>query len=137
MKERQQNNSRWLNPLSDTRNSSLNWLIIKNSTQSSGRELSHLKKGSEKMQGIYLEQRVEQLEKEVRDLKEQKKNEQYLSPKEFAEKMSCSQSLITRMVRDGEIKALRIGKLIRIPMSQFEEKEGSEPSWKDIVFKGA
>nr|DAU39450.1 MAG TPA: hypothetical protein [Caudoviricetes sp.] len=25
--------------------SSLNWLIIKNSTQSSGRELSHLKKG--------------------------------------------------------------------------------------------
>lgn len=137
MKERQQNNSRWLNPLFDTRNSSLNWLIIKNSTQSSGRELSHLKKGSEKMQGIYLEQRVEQLEKEVRDLKEQKKNEQYLSPKEFAEKMSCSQSLITRMVRDGEIKALRIGKLIRIPMSQFEEKEGSEPSWKDIVFKGA
>ena len=118
MKERQQNNSRWLNPLSDTRNSSLNWLIIKNSTQSSGRELS-------------------QLEKEVRDLKEQKKNEQYLSPKEFAEKMSCSQSLITRMVRDGEIKALRIGKLIRIPMSQFEEKEGSEQSWKDIVFKGA
>lgn len=89
------------------------------------------------MQGIYLEQRVEQLEKEVRDLKEQKKNEQYLSPKEFAEKMSCSQSLVTRMVRDGEIQALRIGKLIRIPMSQFEEKEGSEPSWKDIVFKGA
>ena len=137
MKKRQQNNSRWLNPLSDTRNSSLNWLIIKNSTQSSGMELSHLKKGSEKMQGIYLEQRVEQLEKEVRDLKEQKKNEQYLSPKEFAEKMSCSQSLVTRMVRDGEIQALRIGKLIRIPMSQFEEKEGSEPSWKDIVFKGA
>lgn len=137
MKERQQNNSRWLNPLSDTRNSSLNWLIIKNSTQSSGRELSHLKKGSEKMQGIYLEQRVEQLEKEVRDLKEQKKNEQYLSPKELAEKMSCSQSLVTRMVRDGEIQALRIGKLIRIPMSQFEEKEGSEQSWKDIVFKGA
>nr|DAH68012.1 MAG TPA: hypothetical protein [Caudoviricetes sp.]DAZ01368.1 MAG TPA: hypothetical protein [Caudoviricetes sp.] len=44
MEERQQNNSRWLNPLSDTRNSSLNWLIIKNSTQSDG-DLSHLKKG--------------------------------------------------------------------------------------------
>ena len=85
MKERQQNNSRWLNPLSDTRNSSLNWLIIKNSTQSSGRELSHLKKGSEKMQGIYLEQRVEQLEKEVRDLKEQKKRA-YLSPKSLQRK---------------------------------------------------
>nr|DAY79127.1 MAG TPA: hypothetical protein [Caudoviricetes sp.] len=47
MEERQQNNSRWLNSLSDTRppKSSLNWLIIKNSTQLSGRELSHLKKG--------------------------------------------------------------------------------------------
>lgn len=49
MEERQQNNSGWLNPLSDTRNPetpkpSLNWLIIKNSTQSGG-DLSHLKKG--------------------------------------------------------------------------------------------
>lgn len=86
---------------------------------------------------MYLEQRVEELERQMREFKEQKKSEQYLSPKEFAEKMSCSQSLVTRMVRDGEIQALRIGRLIRIPMSQFEEKEGSEPSWKDIVFKGA
>lgn len=86
---------------------------------------------------MYLEQRVEELERQMKEFKEQKKSEQYLSPKEFAEKMSCSQSLVTRMVRDGEIQALRIGRLIRIPMSQFEEKEGSEPSWKDIVFKGA
>lgn len=86
---------------------------------------------------MYLEQRVEELERQMREFKEQKKSEQYLSPKEFAEKMSCSQSLVTRMVRDGEIQALRIGRLIRIPMSQFKEKEGSEPSWKDIVFKGA
>lgn len=89
------------------------------------------------MQGMYLKQRVEQLEREIRELKEQKKNEQYLSPKEFAEKMSCSQSFVTKMVKSGEIQALRMGKLIRIPMSQFEEKEGIEPSWKDIVFKGA
>lgn len=51
--------------------------------------------------------------------------------------MSCSQSFVTKMVKSGEIQALRIGKLIRIPMSQFEEKEGTEQSWKDIVFKGA
>lgn len=51
--------------------------------------------------------------------------------------MSCSQSFVTKMVKSGEIQALRMGKLIRIPMSQFEEKEGIEPSWKDIVFKGA
>ena len=77
---------------------------------------------------MYLEQRVEELERQMREIKEQKKSEQYLSPKEFAEKMSCSQSFVTKMVKSGEI---------RIPMSQFEEKEGAEPSWKDIVFKGA
>ena len=58
---------------------------------------------------MYLEQRVEELERQMREFKEQKKSEQ----------------------------ALRMGKLIRIPMSQFEEKEGTEQSWKDIVFKGA
>lgn len=89
------------------------------------------------MQGMYLEQRVEELERQMREFKEQKKSEQYLSPKEFAEKMSCSQSFVTKMVKSGEIQALRIGKLIRIPMSQFGEKEGTEQSWKDIVFKGA
>lgn len=89
------------------------------------------------MQGMYLEQRVEQLEREIREIKEQKKNEQYLSPKEFAEKMSCSQSFVTKLIREGEIKALKLGKRFRIPMSQFEEKEGTEQSWKDIVFKGA
>ncbi|MBR9961236.1 excisionase family DNA-binding protein [Anaerostipes sp. Marseille-Q3525] len=89
------------------------------------------------MQGMYLEQRVEQLEREIRELKKQKKNEQYLSPAQFAEKMSCSKSFVTKMVKSGEIQALRMGKLIRIPMSQFEEKEGAEQSWKDIVFKGA
>lgn len=86
---------------------------------------------------MYLEERVGQLEKEIQELKEQKKNEQYLTPKEFAEKMSCSQSFVTKMVKNGEIKALRMGKLIRIPMSQFEETGETEKSWKDIVFKGA
>lgn len=86
---------------------------------------------------MYLEQRVEELEREVRELKEQKKNEQYLSPKKFAEKMICSQSFVTKMVKSGEIQTLRMGKLIRIPMSQFEGKEGTEQSWKDIVFRGA
>ena len=86
---------------------------------------------------MYLEQRVEELERQMREFKEQKKSEQYLSQKEFAEKMSCSQSFVTKMVKSGEIQALRMGKLIRIPMSQFEEKEGTEQSWKDIVFKGA
>ena len=65
---------------------------------------------------MYLEERVEHLEKQIEELKEQKKNELYLSPAQFAEKMSCS----------------------RIPMSQFEEKEESKKaSWKDVVFKGA
>lgn len=86
---------------------------------------------------MYLEQRVEELERQMREFKEQKKSEQYLSPKEFAEKMSCSKSFVTKMVKSGEIQALRMGKLIRIPMSQFEGKEGTEQSWKDIVFKGA
>lgn len=85
---------------------------------------------------MYLEDRVAQLEKEVEAFKEQKTNEQYLSPAQFAEKMSCSRSMVTKLVQNGEIQALRLGKLIRIPMSQFEGKE-EEKSWKDIVFKGA
>lgn len=85
---------------------------------------------------MYLEERVAQLEKEVESFKEQKKNEQYLSPAQFAEKMSCSRSMVTKLVQNGEIQALRLGKLIRIPMSQFEGKE-EEKNWKDIVFKGA
>lgn len=87
---------------------------------------------------MYLEERVEHLEKQIEELKDQKKNEQYLSPAQFAERMSCSRSMVTKLVQNGEIEALRLGKLIRIPMSQFEEKEGSkEASWKDVVFKGA
>ena len=83
---------------------------------------------------MYLEERVEHLEKQI----EQKKNELYLSPAQFAEKMSCSRSMVTKLVQNGEIEALRLGKLIRIPMSQFEEKEESKKaSWKDVVFKGA
>ena len=75
---------------------------------------------------MYLEERVEQLEKQIEELKEQKKNELYLSPAQFAEKMSCSRSMVTKLVQNGEIEALRLGKLIRIPMSQFEEKEEIE-----------
>ena len=87
---------------------------------------------------MYLEERVEHLEKQIEELKEQKKNELYLSTAQFAEKMSCSRSMVTKLVQNGEIEALRLGKLIRIPMSQFEEKEESKKaSWKDVVFKGA
>ena len=87
---------------------------------------------------MYLEERVEHLEKQIEELKEQKKNELYLSPAQFAEKMSCSRSMVTKLVQNGEIEALRLGKLIRIPMSQFEEKEESKKaSRKDVVFKGA
>ena len=85
-----------------------------------------------------LEERVEYLEKQIEELKEHEKHEQYLSPYYLSEKMSCSRSMVTKLVQNGEIEALRLGKLIRIPMSQFEEKEGSkEASWKDVVFKGA
>ena len=85
---------------------------------------------------MYLEERVEYLEKQIEELKEQKKNELYLSPAQFAEKMSCSRSMVTKLVQNGEIEALRLGKLIRIPMSQFEEKEGSkEASWKMLCSK--
>ena len=87
---------------------------------------------------MYLEERVEQLEQQIEELKTQRQSENYLTPAQFAEKMSCSRSMVTKLVQNGEIEALRLGKLIRIPMSQFEEKEGSkEQSWKDVVFKGA
>ena len=57
---------------------------------------------------MYLEERVEHLEKQIEELKEQKKNELYLSPAQFAEKMSCSRSMVTKLVQNGEIEALRL-----------------------------
>ena len=86
---------------------------------------------------MYIEQKIEQLEREIEELKEQKKSEQYLTPAQFAEKMHCSKGFVTKMIREGEIQALKMGRLVRIPMSQFEEKKGeTEKTWKDIVFEG-
>ena len=41
------------------------------------------------------------------------------------------------MTQNRDVKVIRLGKLVRIPMSQFEKEENKEKAWKDVVFKGA
>ena len=86
---------------------------------------------------MYLEERVEQLEQQIEELKAQRQSENYLTPAQFAEKMNCSRASVSKMTQNGDVKVIRLGKLVRIPMSQFETEENKEKAWKDVVFKGA
>lgn len=86
---------------------------------------------------MYLEERVEQLEQQIEELKAQRQSENYLTPAQFAKKMNCSRALVSKMTQNGDVKVIRLGRLIRIPMSQFEKEENKEKAWKDVVFKGA
>ena len=73
-----------------------------------------------------------------KELKDQKKNEQYLSPAQFAEKMRLFKIDGNKTGTKRRDRSTPIRKADQNPMSQFEEKEGSkEASWKDVVFKGS
>lgn len=85
---------------------------------------------------MYLEERVEQLEQQIEELKAQRQSENYLTPAQFAEK-ELFKSISVKMTQNGDVKVIRLGKLVRIPMSQFEKEENKEKAWKDVVFKGA
>lgn len=84
----------------------------------------------------YLEERVEQLEKEVQKIKKLKKTEEYKSPQQFAEFMGITINHVRNLIARGEIKVIRLGECIRIPMSQFnEEQEEKRPSsMKEAIF---
>lgn len=82
----------------------------------------------------YLEERIEQLEKEVQELREAKKAEQYKTPAQLAEIMGCTSQHVGNLIKRGEIEAVRLGTLVRIPMSQFDKKIDSVSKMKQAVF---
>ena len=84
----------------------------------------------------YLEERVEQLEKEVQKIKKLKKTEEYKSPQQFAEFMGITINHVRNLIARGEIKVIRLGECIRIPMSQIDEeqKEKKTSSMKEAIF---
>lgn len=105
---------------------------------------------------MYLEERVDLMEKEVEDLKEKilsqtaKSDDRFVSPMELAEIMGCSRTTISNKIKSGEIYVTRKLGDPRIPMSQFYKSEpidllkrrpgnlkkvsGGE-SMKDLVFE--
>ena len=84
----------------------------------------------------YLEERIEHLEKEVQELREAKRAEQYKTPAQLAEIMGCTSQHVGNLIKRGEIEAVRLGTLVRIPMSQFEKKNCNETTskMKQVIF---
>lgn len=78
---------------------------------------------------MYIEERLEQLEKENTELRsrvetlERKGGDIFVSTKELAEIMHCTINTIYRKIRSGEIFVTRKAGEIKIPMSQFQEPE--------------
>ncbi|WP_395025328.1 helix-turn-helix domain-containing protein [Robinsoniella sp.] len=70
-----------------------------------------------------LEEENKRLQKAIDYLKS-RADDGFFTPEEVAEKMKCSRNHIYDLIREGIIEtAPRIGKSIRIPMSQFYRNE--------------
>jgi excisionase family DNA binding protein len=48
-------------------------------------------------------------------------SESYMTVKEFCEKMKVSPSTVYRMIKSGQIPAVKFGRYWKIPRSGFEE----------------
>lgn len=76
---------------------------------------------------MYIEQRLEELEREVRELREKvstsEQTEKFVSPMELAEIMGCSRNTISNKINSGDIYATRKTGDPRIPMSQFYKSD--------------
>ncbi|MDD3185996.1 MAG: hypothetical protein ACOX1S_05480 [Anaerostipes sp.] len=76
----------------------------------------------------YIEERIENLEKEIVALKDEvgywraKGSERFVTMEELSNIMKCSKQTISRRIKEGEIFATDVGGP-RIPMSQFYENE--------------
>lgn len=90
---------------------------------------------------MYLEQRVEELEKENRlfrqELEELKAQnaERYVTPAQLSEIMGVHVNTIHKKIREGSIKVTRKLGDPRIPMSQFTEEETPDGVIKLITRK--
>jgi len=61
------------------------------------------------------------------------------SPKEVMERLGISQTTIYRWLESGQLPAVKIGKLWRIPVDALEElldTEGGQSEDPDVVFPG-
>lgn len=64
-------------------------------------------------------EKIETLENKINEL-ENMKYEEYVTPKQLADRMQCSPNFIYIKIREGEIKTVKnLGTCIRIPISQF------------------
>jgi len=73
---------------------------------------------------MYIEQRLEELEKEIKELKERVSiSEKFVTPMELAEIMGCSRNTISNKINSGDIYATRKTGDPRIPMSQFYKSD--------------
>ncbi len=55
-------------------------------------------------------------------------NQQFLSPQEFAHRLSISRWTVYAWLQEGRIKSTKIGRLVRIPESEVERlvQEGAQ-----------
>lgn len=87
---------------------------------------------------MYLEERIEQLEKEIVELKKERKERRFKTPDQLAELVHCSPAHIRNLANRGEIEVIRLGTSIRIPMDQFdqdsEDKEQGASSMREAIF---
>lgn len=86
---------------------------------------------------MYLEERVEQLEATNWRVEGSKAKWKLSNTSSICRKNELFKSISVKMTQNGDVKVIRLGKLVRIPMSQFEKEENKEKAWKDVVFKGA
>lgn len=67
------------------------------------------------------EERIGSLEEQVNLIMQQlSSREEYVTPEQLAETMQCTRRHIYAQIRNGNIKATKVGTLVRIPMKQFE-----------------
>lgn len=98
---------------------------------------------------MFLEERVEQLEKQVEFLtkllqsnRNSEKPEEYVTPKQLAKKLNRSTNTIYIRIRTGEIQSIKKAGGILIPMSQFntseeamKQKPKKELGMKEKIFR--
>lgn len=90
---------------------------------------------------MYLEERVEHLEKENLDLRKRIESleingmDRFVSAGELAEIMGCSVNTVYVKIREGTIEATRRTGDHRIPMSQFYRKKEGKDGKEDKTVK--
>jgi excisionase family DNA binding protein len=81
-----------------------------------------------------IRQALDRIEQRVRKLESQNSSE-YATPNELAVILKTSPNNVYRKVRNGEIKAQKLGRSYRIPMHQFCQSESRFDDLKHLIFE--